>query len=51
MRQVAAFSLWRRYDAGRQALMREQLQRMLEAPGLSRDVYEIVSKSLAEDSA
>ena len=47
-RLVAAFSQWRRYDAARQGLMRAQLQRILAAPGLSRDVYEIVSKSLAD---
>ena len=47
-RLVAAFSLWRRYDPPRQALMREQLQRILAIPELSRDVYEIVSKSLAD---
>ena len=38
---------WRRYDAGRQALMKAELQRILDKPGLSRDVYEIASKSLA----
>ena len=47
-RLVAAFSLWRRYDPPRQALMREQLQRILAIPELSRDVYEIVSKSLTD---
>lgn len=49
-RLAAAFSLWRRYDPPRQALMREQLQGMLDTPGLSRDVYEIVSKSLADSA-
>lgn len=37
---------WRRYDAGRRALMQAELQRILASPGLSRDVYEIVAKSL-----
>ena len=49
-RLVAAFSLWRRYDPPRQAHMREQLQTMLDTPRLSRDVYEIVSKSLADSA-
>jgi aminopeptidase N len=49
-RLVAAFSQWRRYDAARQGLMRAQLQRILAVPGLSRDVYEIVSKSLADSA-
>jgi aminopeptidase N len=49
--QVAArmsngLSQWRKYDGGRQRLMQAQLQRMLAEPGLSRDVYEVVSKSL-----
>jgi aminopeptidase N len=49
--QVAArltqpFGRWRRHDPARQALMRSQLERMLATPNLSRDVYEIASKSL-----
>ncbi|MDG4474630.1 aminopeptidase N [Thiovibrio frasassiensis] len=35
-----------RYDAGRQGLMRTQLERIAAIPSLSRDVYEVVSKSL-----
>ena len=50
-RLVAAFSPWRRYDPARQALMRAQLQHILAIPELSRDVYEIVSKSLADKAA
>ncbi len=37
---------WRRFDAGRQRLMRGALERILAAPALSPDVYEIASKSL-----
>ncbi len=40
---------WRRYDEGRQTLMREQLERILEVEGLSNDVYEVVSKSLGSE--
>jgi aminopeptidase N len=40
---------WRRFDSARQALMREQLERILEVEGLSNDVYEVVSKSLGSD--
>ena len=36
-----------RYDAGRQKLMRAQLNTMSESPDLSKDLYEIVIKSLA----
>ena len=46
-RMVAAFNRWRKYDSGRQALMRAELERILAAPGLSRDVREIVAKALA----
>jgi aminopeptidase N len=45
-RMVKPFSEWRRYDSGRQHLMREQLERMLQAKKLSKDVYEIITKSL-----
>ncbi len=37
---------WRRYDDGRAALMRGELQRILAADGLSPDVFEIASKAL-----
>ena len=41
-----AFDTWRRYDADRQALMREQLERMAAAPRLSRDLSEMVARML-----
>jgi aminopeptidase N len=44
---VSAFTLWKRYDEKRKALMRSQLERILAAPKPSKDVYEVVSKSLA----
>lgn len=37
---------WKRFDKKRQALMKEQLQRILQTPQLAKDVYEVVSKSL-----
>ncbi len=46
-RLVSAFTLWKRYDEKRKALMKTQLERILNAPKLSKDVHEIVSKSLA----
>ncbi|WP_142847708.1 aminopeptidase N [Telmatospirillum sp. J64-1] len=48
-RLVAPLGRWRRFDQARQHLMREQLRRILAKPGLSRDVYELASKSLGED--
>jgi len=47
-RMVSAFNAWRRYDSLRQALMSEQLRRILSQPKLSPDVSEIVSNALAE---
>jgi len=45
-RMVSPLGQWRRYDAGRQALMRQELQRILDLPGLSRNTFEMASKSL-----
>ena len=45
-RLVSAFNMYRHYDAARQALVRGQLERIARAPGLSRDVFEIVSTGL-----
>jgi aminopeptidase N len=45
-RLVKALSRWKRFDKGRQAAMRAALERIVQAPGLSRDVYEIASRSL-----
>jgi aminopeptidase N len=38
---------WRRFEANRQTLMRAELERIAGAEGLSRDVQEVVGKSLA----
>jgi aminopeptidase N len=45
-RLAQSFGRWRRYDPARQTLMRAQLERILARPKLSRDLYEIASKSL-----
>ncbi|MCW9059113.1 MAG: aminopeptidase N [Gammaproteobacteria bacterium] len=47
-RMVASLSRWRQYEPGRRALMQAQLERIQRAPQLSRDVYEIVNKSLVD---
>ncbi len=39
---------WRRHDTMRQGLMRAALERVLALPGLSKNTYEIATKSLAE---
>ena len=45
-RLVPPLGRWKRFDEGRAALMRAELQRILLQPGLSKDVTEQVSKSL-----
>jgi aminopeptidase N len=46
-RLVPPLGRWRRFAGDRGALMRGELERILKSPGLSKDVYEQVSKSLA----
>jgi aminopeptidase N len=46
-RLVPPFGRWRRFEPRRSALMREALERVAATPGLSKDVYEQVTKSLA----
>ncbi|KAI3990707.1 hypothetical protein MKX01_023007 [Papaver californicum] len=46
-RMVSAFSRWRRYDETRQALAKAQLEMIMSTNGLSENVFEIASKSLA----
>lgn len=45
-RLVTGLSLWKRYDESRQEKMRGQLSKIKSSDGLSKDVYEIVTKSL-----
>ena len=45
-RFVPPLGRWRKLEPGRAGKMREALQRILAAPGLSKDVYEQASKSL-----
>ncbi|CAK0772583.1 Aminopeptidase N [Gammaproteobacteria bacterium] len=50
-RLLNAVSNWRRYEPRRGAAMREILERVLKQPSLSKDVYEIATKSLNAGSA
>jgi aminopeptidase N len=45
-RLVSALSRWNRFDADRQALMQDELKRIASLAKISKDVFEIVSKSL-----
>ncbi len=45
-RIVQTLGTWRRHDTSRQALMKRELARILAVPGLSKNTYEMASKSL-----
>lgn len=45
-RMTGAFTQWRRFDRHRQELMKTALERILHTDHLSRDVYEVVRKTL-----
>jgi aminopeptidase N len=46
-RLARCFDRWKKFDAGRQAQARAALERIRDHAGLSRDVAEVVSRSLA----
>jgi aminopeptidase N len=46
-RLVSSFTMWKRYDEKRKVLMQGQLERIRGMGKLSKDVFEIVTKSLA----
>lgn len=46
-RMLTPLGRWRRQDASRRKLMKAALERIVAKPGLSKNVYEIASKSLA----
>ncbi|MEK6748070.1 MAG: aminopeptidase N [Pseudomonadota bacterium] len=48
-RLVSAFTLWRKYEPTRSRLMEAQLKRIAAVEALSKDVYEIVNKSLTAE--
>ncbi len=45
-RLITPLTRWQRYDDTRKALMKAQLERIATQPDLSKDVYEVVTKSL-----
>ena len=45
-RLLGALARWRKFDPRRQELMKTELERIVATPGLSRDTYEIASKTL-----
>ena len=47
-RTAEAFAPWRRFDDARQGLMRGQLDRIAQRTGISKNLYEIVTRCLAD---
>ncbi|HEY0281172.1 MAG TPA: aminopeptidase N [Rhizomicrobium sp.] len=45
-RMAGAFETWRRFDSGRQALMRRELETMVKTPGISSNLFEVTTKML-----
>ena len=45
-RMIGPLSRWQRFDTGRQKLMTREIERILNRKNLSRDVYEMASRSL-----
>jgi aminopeptidase N len=45
-RLITPLTKWKKYDPARQMLMKGELERIMVEPSLSKDVYEVVSKSL-----
>lgn len=45
-RLMGSFTQWKRYQTGRQSLMKSAIESILKKPDLSKDVYEIASKTL-----
>jgi aminopeptidase N len=46
-RMAGAFETWKKFDPARQALIRAELESTLKTPGLSSNMFEVVSKMLA----
>ena len=45
-RLAGSFESWRRYNGTRQGLMRAELEKVKAVPGISPNLFEIVSKML-----
>ncbi len=50
-RVAGVFETWPRYDGGRQALMRAEMERLVAVPDLSRNTREIVERMLGAATA
>jgi aminopeptidase N len=50
-RFIKPLGAWSRYDTRRQTLMKRELQRVLALPGISKNTFEMASKSLGDGHA
>jgi aminopeptidase N len=46
-RMARGFDRWKKFDAGRQAKSRQELERIRATQGLSKDTFEVVTRALA----
>jgi aminopeptidase N len=47
-RLVQVMARWKRFEESRRELMQQELQRILQNKDLSKDTFEVVTKSLAD---
>jgi aminopeptidase N len=45
-RMIPPLGQWRRFEPARQALMKQELKRVLDAPGLSKGTFEMATRSI-----
>ncbi len=48
-RLIEPFTRWRKFDTQRQTLMKQQLERIKQTPQLTKDIFEVVTKTLASE--
>ena len=48
-RLIEPFTRWRKFDLHRQKLMKQQLERIKQSPGLAKDAFEVVTKTLGDE--
>lgn len=48
---VKPLTAWRKFDPERQGMMKAALEKVMAKPGLSKNVYEVVSKSLGDSES
>ena len=49
-RMVSALTQWKRFDKNRQTLMKQALEKIINTKDISKDVFEVASKSLGTNA-